>query len=213
MQELFIAGIDATSTVVEWAMAEFVKHPVVMAKLRKELSDSINGSGTEEPELEQKLKELPYFQACIKETMRLHPSVWLLPHCAADACEGPGYTIPKGCLVWVNVWAIGRDPESWVDPLTFQPERFVDSPSLDFKGNDHQLIPFGSGRRMCPALPLGTRLIELILASLVYNFEWSLPQGMDPSRLGMEEKFGVVIQREQPLQIVPKFTGDTLGNS
>ncbi|XP_031475081.1 probable (S)-N-methylcoclaurine 3'-hydroxylase isozyme 2 [Nymphaea colorata] len=204
--ELFIGGIDATTATIEWAIAEFMKQPKIMAKLREELFDALSSRGTEDPDLEQKLKELPYFQACIKETMRLHPAVSLIPHCATETCEGLGYTIPKGCPVWVNVWAIGRDPASWVEPLTFLPERFIEFPNLDFKGADHQLIPFGSGRRICPGLPLAARFIELTLANLVYNFEWSLREGMDLSQLSMEEKFGVTIPMKQPLQIIPKFT-------
>ncbi|KAF3795651.1 CYP80B2 [Nymphaea thermarum] len=205
--DMFVAGTDSTTTTVEWAMAEFIRHPEIMAKLRNELSDALSSSGTDVLSMEQKLKQLPYFQACIKETLRLHPPAPLLPHRAADKCEGLGHTIPKGYLVWVNVWAIGRDPESWADPLTFLPQRFIDSPNLDFKGGDYQFIPFGSGRRMCPGFPLGTRFVESILAALVHNFEWSLPQGMEISQLSMEEKFGLTIPRKQPLQIIAKFIG------
>ncbi|KAF3795616.1 CYP80B3 protein [Nymphaea thermarum] len=205
--DMFLAGTDSTTTTIEWAMTEFIRHPEIMAKLRNELSDALSSSGKDGLSMEQKLKQLPYFQACVKETLRLHPPAPLLPHRAADKCEGLGHTIPKGYLVWVNVWAIGRDPESWADPLTFLPQRFIDSPNLDFKGGDHQFIPFGSGRRMCPGLPLATRFLESILAALVYNFEWSLPEGMEPSQLSMEEKFSLTIPREQPLQIIPKFIG------
>ncbi|CAN6446296.1 unnamed protein product [Victoria cruziana] len=205
--EIFVASSDTTTNTVEWAMAEFMKQPKVLARLRKELSDALSSTGTKDPNLEQKLKELPYFQACIKETLRLHPAVPILPYRATSTCEGFGYTIPKGCQVWVNVWAIGRDPTSWFEPLTFLPDRFIDSPNLDFRGADHRLIPFGSGRRACPGLPLATRLIELILATLVHNFDWSLPRGMDPSQLSMEEKNGLTVPKKDPLQIIPKFIG------
>ncbi|XP_031493599.1 probable (S)-N-methylcoclaurine 3'-hydroxylase isozyme 2 [Nymphaea colorata] len=204
--DMFFAGTDTTTTTVEWAMAALVKQPEVMTKLRRELSDALCCTSRADSTMYEKLRDLRYLQACIKESMRLYPPVpLLLPHRASETCPVLGYTIPKGCQVLVNLWAIGRDPTTWDDPLAFRPERFSDSPNLDFKGADYELIPFGSGRRMCAGLPLAVRTLELILAALVHNFEWSLPYSADLGQLGMEEKFGLTLQREQPLQLIPKF--------
>ncbi|CAI0455486.1 unnamed protein product [Linum tenue] len=80
--------------------------------------------------------------------MRLHPvGALLLPHRAAESCEVMDYTIPAGAQVLVNVWAIGRDPAIWGDDsASFRPERFIGS-KVDFRGQDFELLPFGSGRR------------------------------------------------------------------
>ncbi|MBA0776000.1 hypothetical protein Gotri_011066 [Gossypium trilobum] len=62
-----------------------------------------------------------------------------------------GYYIPKKSRVLVNIWAIGRDPNIWSNNVEeFSPERFVDS-NIDLHGHDFALIPFGAGRRLCPA--------------------------------------------------------------
>ncbi|MFS7956618.1 putative N-methylcoclaurine 3'-monooxygenase [Helianthus anomalus] len=111
------------------------------------------------------------------------------------------YTIPRNTQIFINVWAIGRDPEVWEEPFSFRPERFLGS-HLDFKGQDFEFIPFGAGRRMCPGLPSGIKSVQSILASLIKQFRWVLPNDEDPSNLDMNEKFGVTLQKKKPLQLI-----------
>lgn len=200
MQELFTAGTDTTTSTVEWAMAELLKNKEAMKKLQEELNKEINTGSIKESHISQ----LPYLQACVKETLRLHPPApFLLPHKALETCEVMSYTIPKNSQVFVNVWAIGRDPTIWEDHLSFKPDRFLSS-NLDFKGHDYEFLPFGAGRRICPGLPMATKQVQLILASLVHCFDWSLPNGENPTNLDMIEKFGITLQKEHPLLVIPK---------
>ncbi|XP_058104803.1 probable (S)-N-methylcoclaurine 3'-hydroxylase isozyme 2 [Magnolia sinica] len=199
--ELLIAGSDTTASTIEWAMAELIKSPEAMNKAQEELKREIKGNIVKESDLPQ----LSYLQACVKETLRLHPPApLLLPHQAPETCTLMNYTIPKDTQVQVNVWAMGRDPVTWKDPLSFTPERFISS-DLDYKGNDFEFIPFGAGRRICPGLPMATRQVHLILASLIHCFDWCLPHDMDPTQLDMNEKFGVTLQKENPLLLIPKL--------
>ncbi|KAJ8771425.1 hypothetical protein K2173_026602 [Erythroxylum novogranatense] len=198
--ELFIAGTDTTSSTVEWAMAELMKNKDAMKRVRQELRTEIN----EDPLKETHASQLPYLKACVKETLRLHPPApFLIPRCAAETCEVMNHTIPKNSQVIVNVWAIGRDPTVWEDPLSFRPERFLGT-SLDFKGQNFGLLPFGGGRRICPGVPMAARQVPLILAALIQSFDWSLPNGEDPANLDMNDKFGITLQKQQPLLLVPK---------
>ncbi|KAA8521980.1 hypothetical protein F0562_012706 [Nyssa sinensis] len=198
--ELFTAGTDTSTSTIEWAMAELIKNSESMEKVREELTREIK----QESPKESHLPQLPYLQACVKETLRLHPPApFLLPHCSLDSCKVMNYTIPKTAQVLVNVWAIGRDPVIWEEPLKFKPERFLNS-TLDFKGNDFEFIPFSAGRRICPGLPMATKQVPLALASLIHHFEWTLPHGNDPNELDMNEKFGVTLHKEQPLLLIPK---------
>ncbi|KVF33945.1 cytochrome P450 [Cynara cardunculus var. scolymus] len=98
---------------------------------------------------------------------------------------------------------MGRDPKIWDDPLSFNPERFIGS-KLDFKGQDFELLPFGSGRRMCPGMPSGIKSVQLILASLIREFDLILPNDADPKKLGMSEKFGIAMKMENPLKVIFK---------
>lgn len=198
--ELLSAGTDTTAATIEWLMAELMKNHEVMDKLREELAREISGGFVKEADLPR----LSYLHACVKETLRLHPvGGLLLPRRAAEKCEIMNYTIPKDTKVLVNVWAIGRDPSLWDDPLRFNPERFLGS-DLDFRGNNFEYLPFGSGRRICAGMPSALRQIPLLLASLIHHFDWSLPSNLLPYQLDMKEKFSVTLRKEQPLELIPK---------
>ncbi|CAL9051485.1 unnamed protein product [Musa banksii] len=195
--DIFVAGSDTSSRTVEWAMAELLRNPRTMAKVREEIGRVIGFSRAVE---EADIGSLPYLQATVKETMRLHPPVpLLLPRLAEATVELHGYEIPEGTRVLINVWAIGRDSSAWTEPEEFLPERFLNR-EVDFRGRDLELIPFGAGRRICPGLPLAYRMVHLMLASMLQRFEWRLPEGVEPGDLDMEEKFGLTLIMASPLK-------------
>jgi cytochrome P450 len=135
---------------------------------------------------ESDLQNLPYLQAVVKETLRLHPTVPLLvPRMAAEACEIEGYYIPKNARLIVNAWGIQRDPDVWESPLEFNPDRFVGS-SVDIRGSNFEVIPFGAGRRMCAGMNMGLLMVQFILATLLHSFDLSLPDGESPEKLDMD---------------------------
>lgn len=199
--ELLSAGSDTTTSTIEWAMAELIKNVESMKKVQDELE--IELSGSDYPK-ESQLLQMSYVQACVKETLRLHPPApLLLPHRAIETCQVMSYTIPKDAQIFVNVWAIARDPLIWEEPEMFRPQRFL-SYDMDFKGNDFEFLPFGAGRRICPGLPMAAIKIPIVLASLVHFFDWELPHGKYPFELDMTEKFGVTLQKKEPLLLIPK---------
>ncbi|KAL9414588.1 hypothetical protein AB3S75_042954 [Citrus x aurantiifolia] len=194
--DLFIAGNDTTSITMEWAMTELLHNPGALSKAKLELEQTV-GKGN--PIEESDIIRLPYLQAVVKETFRLHPPAPLLiPRKALEDVEIAGFTVPKGAQLFVNVWAISRDESTWDNPHTFIPERFLRS-NVDFKGQNFELIPFGAGRRICPGLPLAIRMLYLMLGSLINSFDWKL----ENENMDMEEKFGITIMKAQPLRAVP----------
>ncbi|KAJ4787203.1 Cytochrome P450 76C4 [Rhynchospora pubera] len=197
--DLFLAGTDTSSNTVEWAMAELLQNPVTMAALNYELASII---GPERDMEESDIGRLPYLQAVVKETLRMHPPVpFLLPRRAQETVIFGDYLIPEGAKLLVNVWAIGRDETTWPDPLKFRPERFLES-DIDFKGRDFELIPFGAGRRICPGMPLAYRMVHLMLGSLLHRFEWKLPEEEAKNGLDMSEKFGVTLAMARHLKVI-----------
>ncbi|CAN1747943.1 Geraniol 8-hydroxylase [Linum perenne] len=198
--DLFAAGTDTTSSTLEWAMVEMLRNRVTLAKAKEEL-DRIIGKGNHLQESD--ILQLPYLQAIIKETFRLHPaSPLMIPRIAKADLEICGYTVPKGAAILINLWAIGKDHNIWDNPTSFMPERFIGS-KIDVRGSSFELIPFGGGRRICPGLSLVMRMLPMMLGSLVHLFDWTLEEGVEPKSLDMEEKFGISLQKAKPLLVVP----------
>ncbi|CAO2042010.1 unnamed protein product [Urochloa humidicola] len=198
--DLFSGGSDTSATTLEWAMSELMRNPGAMEKVQHEVRSKLQGKPSV---TEDDLHELKYLRLVIKETLRLHPALpLLLPRECTEDCEVMGYDLPKGTMVLVNAWAIGRDPEYWDDADAFQPERFEDG-KIDFKGTDFEFIPFGAGRRMCPGTMFAQAIMELVLATLLYHFDWKLPGGMEPSDLDMTEKMGMTVRRRNDLYLHP----------
>ncbi|XP_047315532.1 geraniol 8-hydroxylase-like [Impatiens glandulifera] len=198
--DFFAAGTDTTSSTLEWAMTELLRHPVVMEQAKEELKQVLGvGKQVEDSDISR----LPYLQAVIKETLRMHPPVpFLIPRQVYTKVDLCGYTIPKGAQVLVNVWAIGRDPDHWQSPTEFKPERFIDS-KIDVRGQDFELIPFGGGRRICLGLSLAMRILTTMLGSLINSFDWKIDGEIKPENLDIDEKFGITLQKANPLRAVP----------
>jgi cytochrome P450 len=202
MQNIFIAGTDTSTAIVIWAMTALMNNPRVMNKVQMEIRNSYKDKDFIN---EDDIEKLPYLKLVVKETMRLFPpSPLLVPRETIENCNIDGYEIKPKTLVYVNAWAIGRDPENWEDPEEFYPERFFTS-SVDFKGKNFELIPFGSGRRMCPAMNMGMLTVELSLANLIHSFDWKLPNDFDKEQvLDTQVKPGITMHKKIDLYLVPK---------
>ncbi|XP_071720521.1 cytochrome P450 71AV8-like [Rutidosis leptorrhynchoides] len=198
--DMFGAGTDTSSVTLIWAMSELMKNPKVMKKaqteIRKVLKEKIKIH-------ESDIQELDYLKLVIKETLRLHPPLPLLiPRECREKCEIGGFEIPIKTKVITNSWKMGRDPDYWVDPESFLPERFMES-SVNMMGTDFKYLPFGSGRRMCPGMTLGLANLELPLAILLNHFNWELSNQETPEEFDMTESFGVTLKRKNDLFLVP----------
>eukprot|EP01018_Ginkgo_biloba_P019790 Gb_03772 [translate_table: standard] len=201
--DLFVAGSETTSATIEWTMAEMIRNPQTMKRVQAELDDVVGRHRRVE---ESDIQNLPYLHAVITEVLRLHPAApLLLPHTTHKACEVGGYLIPQKSQVLVNVWAMGRDPAIWREPLDFLPDRFLEGDDkMDYKGHNFELIPFGAGRRICVGLPLANRMLHFVVASLLHSFDWRFPDGQNSdNEMDMTEKFGITLQKAVPLIAIP----------
>ncbi|KAF3431170.1 hypothetical protein FNV43_RR25900 [Rhamnella rubrinervis] len=199
---VFLGGVDTGALTMIWTMAELVRQPKLMKKAQDEVRNVIGNKGKID---ENDIDQLQYLKMIIKETLRLHPPApLLLPRETISHFQINGYDIHPKTLIQVNAWAIGRDPQYWNNPEEFIPERFADD-SIDFKGQNFEYLPFGSGRRICPGIYMATTSVELGLANLLYWFDWKLPQGMTEDDINMEEKAGLslTVSMKVDLQLVP----------
>ncbi|CAN1257002.1 Cytochrome P450 71D10 [Linum perenne] len=197
--DVFTGGSDTTSSLIEWAMSEMLRNPRVLNKAQEEVRQHPHLFSESKNIVEEaNIGELKYLKLVIKEALRLHPPVaMLVPRQNMEKCEIDGYTIPANTKITINAWAIGRNPKYWT-----QPERFIDS-NIDYRGFNFEFIPFGAGRRMCPGITFGITNVELVLANLLYHFDWVLPNGEKFEDLDMTETLGIMVNRKTNLCLVP----------
>ncbi|KAK8999125.1 hypothetical protein V6N11_070302 [Hibiscus sabdariffa] len=201
LMDVFVAGTDTTTATVIWVMSFLMKNSKCMKKTQAEVRDSIGKKGFVD---EDDVRGLTYLKAVIKETFRLQPTTPLLvPRETLRKCSIGGYQVPAGTLVHVNAWAIGRDPETWENPEEFCPERFIGS-SIDYKGQNFELIPFGAGIRVCPGMHMGVAAVELALANLLYMFDWEMPTGMDKEDIDFDVVPGLTTHKKNALLLVAR---------
>ncbi|CAN1836370.1 Cytochrome P450 71A1 [Linum perenne] len=177
-------------------MSELLK---LWKKTKREVRKQVGEKGRVDHE---DLGQLKYL---IKETSRLHPPAPLLtPREAREGVVIHGYEIPaKTIRIIFNAWVIARDHRKLVEPYEFVPERFMIDDD-DHHGLDYSLIPFGSGRRMCPGVEYGMTVVTLCLANLLYYFDWELPHDdVTPLNLDMSEDFGATVRRKNHLFLMP----------
>ncbi|XWS27748.1 hypothetical protein CRYUN_Cryun25bG0007300 [Craigia yunnanensis] len=198
--DMFGAGSEASSTTVEWTLSEMLKNPRVMTEAQAEVRRVFEAKGNVD---ETGIHELKYLKAVIKEIFRMRPTIPLLiPRECNQACEINGYEVAAKTRVFINAWALGRDPDYWSEPDKFYPERFLSS-SVDYMGTNFEFIPFGAGRRMCPGKLFAAPNVELPLAQLLFHFDWKLPNGIKQEDLDMTEVFGMTVKRKNDLILVP----------
>ncbi|XP_009112368.2 cytochrome P450 81Q32-like [Brassica rapa] len=166
---MLVAGTDTTAVTLEWAMANLLNHPEALMKTKTELNAVVSREGRLMEESD--MGACTYLNNVISETLRLYPAAPLLvPHASSDDCKVAGYDIPRGTWLFVNAWAIQRDPKVWDEPETFKPERFGNEES---KTQHWKFIPFGMGRRACPGMGLAHLVLGLTLGSLIQCFDWA----------------------------------------
>lgn len=191
---------DTTTSTLQWAMAELMANPRVKEKAQLEVRRVLSGQSRVH---ERDLGDLHYLKAVIKETLRLHPIGPLIPRVCLDDRKIQNYDVLKGTIVVTNAWAISRDPRYWEDPEKFMPERFEGEDPTKARGLDSGFMPFGAGRRICPGIGFAEANMKIALASLLYHFDWELPNDVKPEDIDMSELFGITVRRKTELLLHP----------
>ncbi|KAK3006204.1 hypothetical protein RJ639_017445 [Escallonia herrerae] len=206
-EEIFMAGTEAMSVSMQWTLAELINHPELYKKLREEINTVVGSSRLVE---ESDVPNLPYLQAVVKESLRLHPAAPLIFRKCGEDCKIHGYNITKNDRVIFNLYAIMSDPNEWEDPTAFVPERFLGGSTetirdynqqlLDTKGQSFNNIPFGTGRRGCPGASLSSAVMQAAIATFVQCFDWEVEGG---GKIDMELGPGLSSGMAQPLVCYP----------
>nr|URF53680.1 cytochrome P450 [Trichosanthes cucumerina] len=220
IMDLFMAGTDTSSVAMQWTMAELINHPQVFKRVREEIESLVGTSGrlVEEEDIPQ----LPYLQAVVKETLRLHPPAPVIIRECRQSCKIRGYDVPQKTSVAVNLYAIMRDPEVWSEPNEFRLERFLTSSNqetdsnsnqMEAKGQSFDFIPFGGGRRACPGATLAFNMMNTTMATLVQCFDWKVvgDASGEEAKVDMRPGQGLTLGMANPLLLVPILHFDAFG--
>ncbi|KAK7407028.1 hypothetical protein VNO78_08668 [Psophocarpus tetragonolobus] len=205
--EFMIGGTDTTVTTWMWTMANLVKYQHVQEKLFDEIKEVVK---PDEDIEEEHLKRMPYSKAVVLETLRRHPpGHFILPRAVTQDTVMDGHDIPKNAIVNFLVAEFGWDPNVWEDPMEFKPERFLrhdGDVKFDLKGTTEiKMMPFGAGRRVCPAISMATFHLQYFVANLIRDFKWTLEEGCE---VDMSEKQAFTIVMKNPLRpcVSPRST-------
>lgn len=179
-------------------MSELVNNPEVMAKAQLEVREVL---GPDRAVITNRdLAEVHYIRMVIKEVLRLHPPGPVIARLTREDCKIMGYDVLKGTNMYINLFAISRDPKYWKNPEEFNPERFENG-NMDFNGSNFEFIPFSAGRRQCPGILFGSAILEIALVNFLYHFDWMLPDGANSAALDMSENSAFSLRRRSELQL------------
>ncbi|KAL9305969.1 putative cytochrome P450 [Arabidopsis thaliana] len=176
LMNIFLAGIDTGAITMIWAMTELVKKPLVMKRAQENIRGVL---GLKRDRItEEDLCKFDCLKHIVKETLRLHPPVpFLVPRETISHIKIQGYDIPPKTQIQVNV--------------------------LHFRGQHFDFLPFGSGRRICPAISMAIATVELGLMNLLDFFDWRLPDGMKVEDIDIEEAGNVTVVKKLLIYLVP----------
>ncbi len=164
----FIAGHETSALALGWTFYLLAKHPTAAARLRTELVDVLEGRVPTVDDLDR----LVYTGHLIQESMRLYPPVWAIPRCAVADDEVGGYRVPAGAFILVSPYVTHRHPALWIDPETFDPDRFGTTMVRDLPAFAY--CPFGGGPRRCIGDSFASMQLRLVVATLAQRCQFAL---------------------------------------
>ncbi|KUJ24275.1 cytochrome P450 [Mollisia scopiformis] len=132
-------------------------------------------------------QHLPYLDAVIKESLRMHPAIGLGLERTASGLEMPdGYVLPPGTNVGMNSWVVNRQAIFGDDVDEFVPERWLQSPSETEAEHKNRLnrmkradLGFGAGSRSCTGKYVSYLEIYKVIPSLLLTFDMEMVDEKD----------------------------------
>ncbi|OWZ16795.1 Cytochrome P450 [Phytophthora megakarya] len=177
MSMVFIfAGRDSTSLTMTWFIIEMNRHPEVLAKVRRELRDTLPKLGqddSETPSMED-IDRLVYLEAAIRECVRLNPVAPAMQRVAAqDTTLYNGTFIKAGTRVILPHYAMGHLETVWgSDAEEFKPERWIDQGTGQLiHVSPFKFTAFLAGPRMCLGMRFAIAEMKITLATILSKFD------------------------------------------
>jgi sterol 14alpha-demethylase len=192
---MMFAGHHTTSTTASWLIIELLRNPEVMDRVIAEIDALAEAGGGEITY--QDLRELPWLEGSIKETLRLHPPLILLLRMVMEPQQVEGFDIPAGKLVGASPAVSNRLPDAFDGADTFDPSRYIE-PRQDDLDNPWNWIPFGAGRHRCVGAAFALMQLKTIFCVLLRDWELTAAQ---PPESYHNDLSKMVVQLAQPCEV------------
>lgn len=186
-------GHDTTAMAIVFTLLLLAEHKEIQERVRDEINSVIQENGGK---LSMRaLQNLSYLDRCLKETLRLYPSVFLISRKSAEDVKLQSYIVPAETILHLYIYQIHRDPNFWPDPETFDPDRFL--PEKIQNRHPYSYVPFSAGPRNCIGQRFGLLELKAMIAPLVSNFYLEPVDYLKDIRL----KFDLIIRPSHPVRV------------
>ena len=186
------AGHETTANALVLTLDLLARHPDIWSRVREEALGAWDDDGPSMADL----AKLPYTTACINEGMRLNPPAWVFGRLAIEEDLLGGCAVPPGTLVMMSPFVTHRRPDIWEDPLSFDPERFLDT---EAERHPFSFYPFSGGGRSCIGMRFAMMEMQIIVAMIARRCE--LLERVNPEVVGWNPLLTLRPNDEVPLQV------------
>ena len=177
LMTLIFAGHETTAHTLTWAWYLLATNRDKLAKAQQEIDETIGGR----PIGVDDLRDLPYLEMCLKETLRLLPAPWIYAREAQADLRLGDYDFPKGAILAISPLATGRNDKYFDDALEFRPERWTREFERQLPKGAY--VPFAAGPRVCLGKQFAMMEMRIILGTLIQNVDINLLEGFEPDFL------------------------------
>ncbi|XP_043470023.1 uncharacterized protein LOC122503517 [Leptopilina heterotoma] len=189
-------GHDTTAMAFIFTVALLAEHPEIQDLARKEVTELFKKSNGKIGIKE--INSLDYLDRCVKESLRLYPSVATIGRAVTEDQQLKNYLIPAGSMINIHIFDLHRDPNYWPNPLVFDPDRFL--PNNVQNRHPFAYVPFSAGSRNCIGQKFATLELKVLISHLLENFKMSTNAITNEIKLIQD----LVITPAEPIRV--KFT-------
>ncbi|EEA23614.1 hypothetical protein TMatcc_002489 [Talaromyces marneffei ATCC 18224] len=201
---IYIAGNDTTATTVQLFVLYLMQNPEAQAKAQAELDRVV---GSDRLPTWDDIPNLPYLNLILQETYRMNPLSPLgIPHASVSDDVYEGMLIPKGTIIYPNVWGMHHDESFYSEPFKFWPERYLPK-DQGGNGEPYPVGNFGFGRRVCIGRVLAENSLMIVLANMVATLDICYPKGPNGERTPFEPEWSYIGQAHPlsfPADLIPR---------
>ncbi|KAI2832772.1 hypothetical protein CBS12448_6822 [Aspergillus niger] len=198
-----IAGTESTAGTIRSILIHILSSPVVYSKLKNEIHDAVQKGPISSPISNKEVRDLPYLQAVIQESIRMRPPLLgLFPKVVpAGGVEYHGQFIPGGTHICMNTSSLLHSKSLFGnDPSVFRPERFMEASEDTCSERRKNLeLAFGHGQNQCLGKTIAIMELSKVTFEMFRNFDF---QTVSPWRVNHQvQSYGVFLESNMKFRV------------